>query len=290
MKKEKRIILMAVVVLLVAVFAAVNLINRPAVYDPEETSKYSLQYVTPKAGLLSMDPGMSSAQKVGESGDLQLFYDPSIPGLCLRNVASGYVWNSYVSTEQMPDYAGVANLRQLCSATLINTDSDNTMMVNHVATKCDITYQGLENGLAIQYAFPEQGLSFTMQVWLEQGRMWVRLPVDEIVESEPFHLLSIDVLQFFGAATNKEDGYILFPDGAGTIYPFDSNYSPLSSPITLDVYSDRITDVDTLLENQQKGIHAVKMPFYGVRRGENAYIAYMADGAQQRCLWHPTGI
>ncbi len=268
MKKEKRIIIAVALLFIVAFTVGNNLLNRPLSYDPEPTKGYQTVFARPVSGGEMLETA-DLMQTVGTSENLKLSYNPSLQEIELQNTASGYIWKSFCEG---------TTLKQLFNVTLINTESDNTLAVNNVEGDCIVEAYTLENGVSLKVFFPSQSIGFTFNIWLESGRMWALIPIDSLVESDIFSVLSIDMLPYFGAAPAGEDGYIMFPDGSGALYDFTQK-TVATSPVTVDVYSDRVTDVDELLDAQSTGVHSVRIPAYGIRRGRDAVIAYIADSA-----------
>lgn len=278
MKKEKVIISAVVAVVLIAVIGINNLINRPAKYNPEETEKYTVTYAEPETGDLKIDSSATTYQKIGESGNLELYINPSIPAIQVKNKDTGKIWSSLpVGMEDKKSGVG-----QLCSVVYINSQSDNTGVVNNTTTSCNIDYSGLKNGIAVNLEFPDQTIKISLQLWLEEGRLWLRIPMDDISENEPFRVLSIDALPFFGSVGKIDDGYILFPDGAGALYPLNNVNG--TSPLTLDVYSDRVADIDKVIKDTEEMLYGAMLPVYGIKTGNDSVVAYMAAGAESSAV------
>ncbi len=273
MKKEKRIIAAVAILLIIGIVAVNNLLNRPLAYDPKPTEGYKTVFAR-SSEVMETLTFSDSNQLIGEDNGLKLFYNTAKEELELHNLNSGYIWKTAYQENA---------LRQLCNVTLINTESDNTLAVNNAEQECEITAEKIENGVSLKHFYPAQGFGFTLKLWLEKGRMWALIPIDSVVETDLFSVLSIDVLPYFGAAPAEEKGYILFPDGSGALYNF-SQKTVATSPITVDVYSDRITEVDTLLDNRKNGVHPIRLPAYGIRRGSDSLVAYIGDGSASSAI------
>ena len=124
----------------------------------------------------------------------------------------------------------------------------------------------------------------------EDSSLSVRLPSNSIVFDETEYILnSITPLQYFGAASFKNDGYIFIPDGSGSIIDFkdfrESNVS-LSSGVSFygtDYCYSKIT-----------GAHKqpLTMPVYGVASEKDAngdplglgYFAILEEGSSMATI------
>lgn len=267
MKKQKRLLALTALLLVVAIIVGNNLLNRPLKYDPKPTAGYQTVFARPsEAGDMLSEAGL---RQVGESEGLKLYYDPVLQEIELHNTASGFVWKSACRAD---------SLRQLCNVTLINTESDNTLGVNNFEAECVTETYVIDNGVALKMFFPVQGVGLELDIWLENGRLWVLVPIESLTETDLFSVLSIDILPYFGASASGEQGYILYPDGSGALYDF-SQKTVATSPVTVDVYSDRVTDVDGLLNDSKTGVHSIRLPAYGINRGTDSLVAFIADGS-----------
>lgn len=100
------------------------------------------------------------------------------------------------------------------------------------------------------------------------GSLSVRLPASSIVFDETVYIVEkITPLQYFGGADMRNDGYVFYPDGSGTIIDFDDFYSDakkvgigLATPIYgLDYAYSKIDSIKGIAQREQ-----VTMPVYGV--------------------------
>lgn len=268
MKREKRIIVATAFLLVILIVIINNRINRPLAYDPKSTENYTVSFARPKQSSYEIENENREFQ-VAESENIRLVYNPALHEIGVENKATGYIWRSAFKN---------STFRQLCNVTLINNESDNTLVINDVEQQCDIKARGNKNGVSLELYFPVQGVGFRLEIWLEKGRLWALIPIDSVTEGDVFSILSISMLPYFGSCESGEDGYIMFPDGSGALYDFSQSVVAVS-PITADVYSEHVTDADSFLENRESGVHPARIPAYGIRRGNDSFIAYIADGA-----------
>ncbi|MBE6644086.1 MAG: hypothetical protein E7612_01750 [Ruminococcaceae bacterium] len=100
------------------------------------------------------------------------------------------------------------------------------------------------------------------------GSLSVRLPASSIVFDESVYTVEmITPLQFFGGADMKNDGYVFYPDGSGTIVEFNDFYNDarnisieLASPIYgIDYAYSKIDSIKGISHREQ-----VTMPVFGV--------------------------
>jgi hypothetical protein len=103
----------------------------------------------------------------------------------------------------------------------------------------------------------------------------VRVPAGEILEDPVYPLNAVRVLPFFGAAGPREEGYIVLPDGAGTLIHLN-NGKTRYRPFQLQLYG-----ADVIGERRERRTSSEQafLPVYGIKRGEQALAVEVAAGA-----------
>lgn len=90
----------------------------------------------------------------------------------------------------------------------------------------------------------------------------------------PLH--SIEVLSYFGAAGQAEEGYILVPDGSGALI-YLNNGKISDRPYVGNVYGqDNSAAIATEKLEHTERVH---LPVYGIKTSENAFLAVIEEGA-----------
>lgn len=123
---------------------------------------------------------------------------------------------------------------------------------------------------------PEVSPNFYIPVeyTLEQGKLSVRVPCDEIAFSkDEFFLTEIRVLPFFGCSPKAEDGYMFLPDGSGILIDLDNANT---DALSVDVYSAELNqNVEDLTELSKEDC---SLPVYGIKREDTAFLAILEEG------------
>lgn len=104
-------------------------------------------------------------------------------------------------------------------------------------------------------------------------------------------LVGIDILPYFGAAGDTDEGYMLFPDGSGAIARFKEDRPVfMNDYFSADVYSDREVDLDWERVREDAGMLRTYLPAFGVRRNGQAYLATVSGGeAYSTINYYPSG-
>lgn len=186
------------------------------------------------------------------------------------------------------DETGVTNMRRYYST----EDAASGMLVlNGVAQKnvktikkitgyletagfTEADYEEQMELAGVEVAMP---LSFTiaLEYRLLDDSIEVSVPSSMIEENGGGSLYRIRLLGYFGAAGADEDGYIVVPNGSGSLIYFNNGKSNVEN------YSQYIYDIDplaadyTLLENTQK----VRLPICGICKEDSNILMSVEDGA-----------
>lgn len=110
---------------------------------------------------------------------------------------------------------------------------------------------------------------------LEGENLVVRVPTEEIeYHHDSYPLYSIKLLEFFGAAGLQDEGYMLVPDGSGSLIYFNNN-KLASSSYVINVYGN---DRSVPLTERSSLIEQAYLPVFGMKKGENAFFAIIESG------------
>lgn len=120
--------------------------------------------------------------------------------------------------------------------------------------------------LKIRYELTPNGLRFS-------------IPADSIrYDTAHFHLMSIRALEYFGAvnATEKHEGYILMPDGSGTLVDFSHREPGRQSLISGQLYNYDCAVTYPQTPRQGRTFH---LPVFGIKQDDSALFAIVTKGS-----------
>ena len=133
----------------------------------------------------------------------------------------------------------------------------------------------------ISYFFDSDNTCFIIPIMLtlKEDYLEVELLVDSINEMAESRILSISLMQVFGAGNPKDDGYILLPDGMGSLMRFNEYYHNVSV-YTGYVYAKDPT-ADVAINSYSYGVdltETIRLPVYGIKKNNNAYVSVITQG------------
>ncbi|MFV0344239.1 MAG: DUF5696 domain-containing protein [Anaerocolumna sp.] len=127
---------------------------------------------------------------------------------------------------------------------------------------------GVETVLPISFLIP-------LEYRLEEDGLKVSIPVSAIEEYGGGSIYRIQLLRFLGAADTTEEGYMVVPNGSGSMIYFNNGKVDAAS------YSQYVYDIDPLAANYSTTENTIsaKLPLYGICRENSSILATIEEGA-----------
>lgn len=121
-----------------------------------------------------------------------------------------------------------------------------------------------------------------LEYTLDGDNLVVRVPTDEIeYNADSYPIYTMSLLEFFGAAGTDERGYILVPDGSGSLI-YLNNGKLNAQTYAIDVYG---TDQSIPLAVKTSIIEQAYLPVFGMKRGDNAFFSIIESGDAVASVW-----
>ncbi len=127
---------------------------------------------------------------------------------------------------------------------------------------------GVEGAVPISFVIP-------LEYRLDNDAVDVSIPMSAVQENGGGAVFRIQFLRYFGTAGTDENGYMLVPNGSGSLINFNNG------KVTANNYAEYIYGIDplaaeyTVLENTEDA----KMALFGIFRDDSAIFATIEDGA-----------
>jgi len=149
--------------------------------------------------------------------------------------------------------------------------------------KDQLAVESIENGVRFLYTVgntvgteASPGIYFVipLEYRLDDNSLVVSIPTKGIEEYNG-SIYRIQLLRYMGAGHKSENGYMVVPNGSGSIINF--NNGKLSS----NQYSQYIYDIDPMIANYTttENLDAARLPIYGICRDNRSLLVEVEDGA-----------
>ncbi|WP_339240724.1 DUF5696 domain-containing protein [Paenibacillus sp. FSL R5-0517] len=141
-------------------------------------------------------------------------------------------------------------------------------------TADDLAFDNHENGVEGGGVSDKPSFVISVEYRLDQGALVVTVPLSQIEESGQYRIRNIDLLAYFGAADTKGEGYMLVPDGSGSLIHLN-NGKTQEEQYVQRVYGADPNDNSLSRPQVSESAH---MPVFGLKNGENAWFAVIEKG------------
>jgi hypothetical protein len=109
---------------------------------------------------------------------------------------------------------------------------------------------------------------------LEKDSITATIPGSEINYNKEFPLVKMRLLEFFGAAGSKDEGYMFVPDGSGSLI-YLNNGKSYATPFLAQVYG---SDNSIKTEEKFSEIQNAYLPVFGMKQGDGGFIGIIEEG------------
>lgn len=215
-----------------------------------------------------------------ENDNFRMIVDDAHAIFGLENKKTGYIWWSSPFDATQDTYATPLLVDGLRSSNMMNygiiesRNTSNTLYSN--TSDCVVTVSDIANGIRVVYDYKKAGFKFPVEYTLESDHLKASLKVGEIEETNSANAaLEMTVLANFGAASDKEDGYFIIPDGSGALVRFNNDKVMGSNAYMQKVYGSDITAVPTTKGAVTEQIY---LPVYGIVKEDNAMLVVASKG------------
>lgn len=146
--------------------------------------------------------------------------------------------------------------------------------------QCGYTYDDLDYDNAVNQVEVETTsrahFQLTLSYTLDDGALVAAIKGDSLVYDEKIPPYEIRLLEYFGAGGTQEKGYMLVPDGSGSLIYYN-NGKTSETVFALKVYgADTISGTESDYVADKKA----SLPVFGVKNGQAALLCSIEQGAE----------
>lgn len=286
LKKKAVLSLLGLAVLLTAVYLLYYFIHYTW-YDKYKDYLNGYEYETgspfsPKAESTSDVPGFVL---VSESDALKLYTDTATANIAVYDKRDGSITYANPLNADEDSVANKANLNYLKSQFILqyyNADvkSSNMDSYSQSVAKGQFSAESIEGGIRYVYQvgdLTEGQIHFEipLEYRLSGDKLEVSVPVKGIREYGGGYIYRVQLLRYMGAAYNTEEGYLVVPNGSGSLIRFNNGKTSAAN------YNQYIYDIDPMTANYTtiENTYSAKLPIFGICRQDRSLLVTLEDGA-----------
>lgn len=263
-------------------------------------------------------------QEILENNEYKMYFNEENLGIKVLNKSTNYVWSTAVDNANAGTFTGLLesgigfeyysvqqNYNNPKNIGVTDTQFRIETTVEDQTLKVDLTIDGtcgtrlcsryfdryLAGEIPLdqmieEYSYSVLNLGFSFEVTLTDQGIEFFMPVDSIVEGNPEEIVLSSVIVFPGlGATYLDDipGYMMIPDGAGTLIRYEDNQRRFVSP-----YESRYYGSDFGLSTRISSLnqYRLSLPIFGAVHGvnQNGFLGMIESGASNaRLIAFPNG-
>ncbi len=139
--------------------------------------------------------------------------------------------------------------------------------------KKGVTVKSSTDGIRIDYSFKKEEFTIPVLYSINEKGMTAEILNKEIEEAGENSITKIVLLPYWGAASTKENGYFLVPDGSGALINFNNGKS--GSNYQQNIYNtDGLMNVTSSITVTDKAY----MPIFGIKKDTQSALAVINSG------------
>ena len=141
----------------------------------------------------------------------------------------------------------------------------------------------VKDGVRVDYNFEEVKITIPVQYTLTEDGMKAEILYSEMKQDSTNTINTIDFLTYFGAAGEKDEGYLIIPDGSGAIINFNNDKNVDSMMYKKPFYGiDASMVTETAITSSRS--ETISLPVYGMVKNGYGFLAEVVSGAETAYL------
>lgn len=244
-------------------------------YDYEEGGTF-----TPIQEAASDVPGY---ELVCESEFLKLYTDTKTANIAVYDKRDGSITYSNPQNPEEDSIANAANINYLKSQLIVqyysaDVRSSTYDSYSQSVAKGQFSIEGLADGIRYVYQIGDLAGAYaevSLEYRLEEDKLVVSIPANRIAEHGDCFVYRIQMLRYMGAGHNTEEGYMVVPNGSGSLIYFNNGKT------SADSYTQYIYDIDPMVSTYTtlENVSSAKLPVFGICRPDRSMLVTVEDGA-----------
>jgi len=259
-------------------------------YDRYEDflSSYEYEQGTAYQPLSDTDNKVPGFDLVAENDTLKLYTDTATGNVAVYDKRNGSITYSNPINADEDEKANKTNLNYLKSQMMVyyyNQDVKSGSLDTY--TQCvqrnQLAVESIENGIRYIYTVGQKDVKegaiaiyfeIPLEYRLEDDSLKVSIPAKAIKETGGY-VYRIQLLRYMGAGHKSENGYMVVPNGSGSLINFNNG------KLTANAYNQYIYDIDPMAANYTttENLDTARLPIFGICREDRSLLVEIEDGA-----------
>lgn len=225
-------------------------------------------------------PDFSSMELVSEGENIKFYFNPTGLDIYVVN-STGKIWSNVITDEYYHQESPVAEVSsQLITVNAADSKNNVNEYILYDSTNKTISadYDIEDEKLILDVNIDSINLSFKVIFGIEDDAFYYYVP-DKDIKEKGGKIISLSLLENFGASRNDEDGYVFYPDGSGAITKFSKNNNASSSLYQFPIYGSSDLTYVQLERNWDNNVYGALLPVFGIKQTNDGFLAVVDEGA-----------
>ena len=284
LSKKVGLTILGIALAVVLIYLVYYLIHYVA-YDKYKDffSSYSYEQGGTYTPIQEGSPDVKGMELVCENDTLKLYTNPANANVAVYDKRNGNITYSNPQNADEDPVANAANKNYLKSQFMLTYyNADVTAGTYDSYSKCvaqgNFKAESIANGIRYIYTVGDTNaihFDIPLEYRLEDDHLTVSIPASGIVEYGGGYVQRIQLLRYMGAASSAEEGYMVVPNGSGSVINFNNGKTKMAS------YSQYVYELDPLAANYTtlENTDSAKLALFGICREDNGLLVTIEDGA-----------
>lgn len=232
---------------------------------------------------------VAGMELVSENEYLKLYTDTKTAYVAVYDKRDGSITYSNPLNADEDEKANRNNKNYLKSQMLVyyyNSDikSGSYDSFSKAVEKNQVAAERIKDGIRYLYTVGDltdnngnEGIYFEipLEYRLDGDSLVVSIPTEHIKEYGGAKVYRIQLLRYMGAASSKEDGYLVVPNGSGSLIRFNNGKT------TSAAYSQYIYEIDPMASTYTttENVNGARLPIFGICRTDRSLLVEVEEGA-----------
>lgn len=226
---------------------------------------------------------------VAENSIFRFDYDEAGADIYVTDKRTGKVWSNTVDPNYYKEELTNWNVMSQLMTVTFAKENGNISMVNvfdngETNSSFDLSAKYEKNELLLNVSLTSADISFKIRMWLDEMGLNYEIPWDSVKENSTNMLVNIQMMPTLGAAISGEEGYILLPDGSGTLINYKDYDDPNAKLYTFPFYGTDKLDISEIQTNEEQGYYGLMLPVCGMSYHDGAILTAVVEGEADTVL------
>lgn len=244
---------------------------------------YEYEQGTTYSPLAEATPSVPGYELVAESANLKLYTDTKTAYIAVFDKRNGNITYSNPQNADEDTVANAANRNFLKSQFMVYYFNEEAISgsMNTFAdsvSKGQYSIEAIGNGIRYIYNVgneSEINFKIPLEYRLNDDNLEVSIPISGIEEHNNGYIYRIQMLRYMGATSYDDEGYMVVPNGSGSLINFNNGKNGLGN------YSQYVYDIDPLAANYTmvENLETAKLPIFGICRKDSSLLVSVEEAA-----------